>query len=53
MRQTRFKSTDGQFSGRSESTAFYDRRWGIRLKLKGWHDQNKWGDDVVLVGFGS
>lgn len=41
----------GPYSGRSDSTVYFDRAWGILLKAEGAHDQNKWGDEVVLIEF--
>ena len=47
----KFKGTwiRGQYRGDSESTAYFDRNWGVLLKVEGAHDANKWGDTVVLV----
>ncbi len=47
---------DGSWSrgidrGRSVSTAYYDRAWGVLLKVEGAHDANKWGETVSLVVF--
>ena len=36
-------------SGVSVSTLYYDREWGVMLKVDGAHDANKWGDKVTLV----
>lgn len=42
---------NGNNRGDSVSTAFYDREWGLLLKIEGAHDANKWGDIVTLVEF--
>jgi hypothetical protein len=35
--------------GDSVSTGYYDREWGIMLKIEGAHDANKWGDTITTV----
>ena len=41
----------GQDSGRSISTAYFDRTWGVLLKIEGAHDFNKFGEVVSTVEF--
>ena len=41
----------GSDSGRSISTAYFDRMWGVLLKIEGAHDFNKFGDVVSIVEF--
>ncbi len=31
------------------STGYYDREWGVMLKIEGAHDANQWGDTITLV----
>ena len=35
--------SQGGYSGVSVSTLYYDREWGLMLKVEGAHDANKWG----------
>lgn len=39
----------GASSGDSMSTAYYDRAWGVLLKLEGANDANKFADAVTLI----
>jgi hypothetical protein len=39
----------GSDRGDSVSTGYYDREWGIMLKIEGAHDANKWGDTITMV----
>lgn len=41
----------GPSSGRSISTAYFDRVWGVLLKIEGAHDFNKFGDLVLMIEF--
>jgi hypothetical protein len=41
----------GGSSGRSTSTAYFDRAWGVLLKIDGAHDFNKFGEAVIMVEF--
>ncbi|MES2838991.1 MAG: hypothetical protein V4794_01790 [Pseudomonadota bacterium] len=39
----------GSDSGESTSTAYFDREWGVLLRLEGANDANTFGDTVTLV----
>jgi hypothetical protein len=39
----------GSDRGDSVSVGYYDREWGIMLKIEGAHDANKWGDTITMV----
>jgi hypothetical protein len=39
----------GSDRGDSVSTGYYDREWGVMLKIEGAHDANQWGDTITLV----
>lgn len=41
--------SNGPNRGDSVATMYFDREWGILLKVEGAHDQNLWGDTVTLV----
>jgi hypothetical protein len=56
MRTVAVVKFDGTWSrgsdrGRSVSTAYFDRDWGVLLKIEGAHDANKWGDLVSMIEF--
>jgi hypothetical protein len=36
----------GSDRGGSVSTGYYDREWGVMLKIVGAHDTNEWGDTI-------
>lgn len=48
-----FKGTwsNGGGRGDSEYKVFYDREWGVMLKIIGAHDANKWGNTVSQLEF--
>lgn len=49
----KFKGTwvNGSSNGHSESTAYFDRTWGVLLEVEGAHGTNKCGDHVILIEF--
>lgn len=41
----------GSDRGDTVSTGYYDRQWGVMLKIEGAHDANQWGDTITMVEF--